>query len=185
MPLAIGLYLLTSIGGSLYAAAIQRFVVSPNEQAAETPYMVHNIEATRQAFNLAAVRTRQVSGDAELTRQDIERNADTIKNVRLWDHQPLLDTFGQIQELRTYYDFASVDNDRYTVNGRAPSGHAVGARAEPGKPAQPHVDQRTPDIHSWLRHHARPGERSHAGRSADSLRQGHSASVLGAGRISM
>ena len=58
-----------------------------------------------------------MSGDATLTSQDIDRNADTIKNVRLWDHQPLLDTFGQIQELRTYYDFVSVDNDRYTVNG--------------------------------------------------------------------
>ena len=117
VPLALGLYLMTSVGGSLYAAGIQRFIVSPNEQAAELPYMAHNIEATRQAFNLASVRIRQVSGDAELTRADIERNADTIKNVRLWDHQPLLDTFGQIQELRTYYDFVSVDNDRYTVNG--------------------------------------------------------------------
>jgi uncharacterized membrane protein (UPF0182 family) len=117
VPLAVVLYLLTSVGGSLYAAAIQRFVVTPNEQVAETPYIVHNIEATRQAFNLAGVRTRNVSGDAELTREDIERNAGTIKNVRLWDHQPLLDTFGQIQELRTYYDFVSVDNDRYTVNG--------------------------------------------------------------------
>ena len=116
-PLALALYLLASIGGSLYAASIQRFVVSPNEQAAETPYMAHNIDATRRAFNLAAVRTRQVSGDAELTRADIDRNSDTIKNVRLWDHQPLLDTFGQIQELRTYYDFVSVDNDRYTING--------------------------------------------------------------------
>ena len=29
----------------------------------------------------------------------------TLENVRLWDHQPLLDTFGQIQEIRTYYDF--------------------------------------------------------------------------------
>ena len=116
-PLALGLYLLTSIGGSLYAAGVQRFVVSPNEQAAETPYMAHNIEATRLAFNLASVRTRQVSGDAELTRADIVRNSETIKNVRLWDHQPLLDTFGQIQELRTYYDFVSVDNDRYTING--------------------------------------------------------------------
>ena len=117
VPLAIGLYLLTSIGGSLYAAGIQRFVVTPNEQAAETPYMTHNIAATRQAFNLAAVRTRNFSGDAALTRDDIDRNADTLKNVRLWDHQPLLETFGQIQELRTYYDFASVDNDRYTING--------------------------------------------------------------------
>jgi uncharacterized membrane protein (UPF0182 family) len=118
VPLAVGLYLLTSVGGSLYAAAIQRFVVTPNEQAAETPYITHNIAATRQAFNLADVRTRNVSGDAELTRDDIERNADTIKNVRLWDHQPLLDTFGQIQELRTYYDFVSVDNDRYAIDGQ-------------------------------------------------------------------
>ncbi len=117
VPLAIALYLLTSVGGSLYAAATQRFVVTPNEQAAESPYIAHNIEATRRAFNLADVRTRNVSSDAELTREDIERNADTIKNVRLWDHQPLLDTFGQIQELRTYYDFVSVDNDRYTING--------------------------------------------------------------------
>ena len=117
VPLAIGLYLITSVGGSLYAAGVQRFVVSPNEQAAETPYMTHNIAATRAAFNLAAVRTRNFSGDAALTRDDIDRNADTLKNVRLWDHQQLLETFGQIQELRTYYDFASVDNDRYTING--------------------------------------------------------------------
>ena len=117
VPLAIGLYLLTAVGGSFYAAGIQRFVVTPNEQAAETPYMTHNIAATRQAFNLATVRTRNFSGDAELTRADIDGNAETLKNVRLWDHQPLLETFGQIQELRTYYDFASVDNDRYTING--------------------------------------------------------------------
>ena len=118
IPLALGLYLVTSVAGSLYAAGIQRFVVTPNEQAAETPYMAHNIAATRRAFNLAAVRTRNVRGDAPLTRDDIARNADTIDNVRLWDHQPLLDTFGQIQELRTYYDFASVDNDRYMINGQ-------------------------------------------------------------------
>ena len=38
--------------------------------------------------------------------------------MRLWDHQPLLETFGQIQEIRTYYDFVSVDNDRYQINGQ-------------------------------------------------------------------
>ena len=26
-------------------------------------------------------------------------------------------TFSQIQEIRTYYDFESVDNDRYRLNG--------------------------------------------------------------------
>ena len=29
----------------------------------------------------------------------------------------MLDTFGQIQAIRSYYDFASVDNDRYVING--------------------------------------------------------------------
>ena len=37
--------------------------------------------------------------------------------MRLWDHQPLLQTFAQIQEIRTYYDFVSVHNDRYKING--------------------------------------------------------------------
>ena len=37
--------------------------------------------------------------------------------MRLWDHRPLLDTFGQLQEIRPYYDFVSVDNDRYVING--------------------------------------------------------------------
>jgi len=117
LPAALALYVLTSAAGGVYAAVVQRFVVSPNEQAAETPYMIHNIESTRLAFNLGAVVPRELSGDAELTRADIDANADTIKNVRLWDHRPLLDTFGQIQELRTYYDFVSVDNDRYMIDG--------------------------------------------------------------------
>ena len=114
---AVAGYLLVWLGGSAYAAAIQRFVIAPNEQVRETPYIVNNLAATRKAFGLEDIETRQLSGDAALTLEDIDNNADTIKNVRLWDHQPLLDTFGQIQEIRTYYDFVSVDNDRYLIDG--------------------------------------------------------------------
>ena len=115
---AFALYLAVWLGGAVYAEAIQRFVVAPNEQSKELPYIVRNVEATRKAFNLDQVEERQLSGDAELTLEDIKKNAETLDNVRLWDHQPLLDTFGQIQEIRTYYDFVSVDNDRYTIDGR-------------------------------------------------------------------
>jgi uncharacterized protein len=115
---AFGLYFVVWLGGEAYATILQRFFVVPNEQVRETPYIVHNIAATRKAFNLEGIEERQLSGDALLTREDIERNADTIRNVRLWDHQPLLDTFGQIQEIRTYYDFVSVDNDRYVIDGQ-------------------------------------------------------------------
>ena len=81
------------------------------------PFIEHNIAATRRAFGLETIEVRPLSGDALLTRNDITNNAATLENVRLWDHQPLLETFGQIQEIRTYYDFVSVDNDRYPING--------------------------------------------------------------------
>jgi uncharacterized membrane protein (UPF0182 family) len=118
LGLGAGLYLLVSLGGGAYAAVIQRFIVAPNEQVRETPYIVHNIKATRDAFALDRVEERGLSGDARLTRADLERNAATIENVPLWNEKPLLDTFGQLQEIRTYYDFVAVDNDRYTINGK-------------------------------------------------------------------
>jgi uncharacterized membrane protein (UPF0182 family) len=118
IPVAVGLYLLVSIGGEAYATLLQRLVVTPNEQAREAPFIQNNINATRRAFSLDRVGERGLTGDAVLTSDDIARNAPTLQNVRLWDHQPLLDTFGQLQEIRTYYDFVSVDNDRYVINGR-------------------------------------------------------------------
>lgn len=114
---AAGLYVALSVGGSAYASILQRFAVSPNEQERETPYILHNIKATRDAYAIDSVAEREVSGDALLSRNDIERNATTLRNVPLWEHQPLLDTFSQIQEIRTYYDFVSVHNDRYLIDG--------------------------------------------------------------------
>ena len=115
---AAGLYVVVSMAGVAYAAVIQRFVVAPNEQVRETPYITHNIQATRAAFGLDRVEERPLSGEAHLTRADIDRNAATIDNVPLWNDRPLLDTFGQLQEIRTYYDFVAVDNDRYTIDGQ-------------------------------------------------------------------
>jgi uncharacterized protein len=115
---AAGLYAIVALGGSAYAATIQRFVVAPNEQVRETEFIAHNIEATRAAYALDQVTERPLTGDAHLTRADLDRNAATIDNVPLWNDRPLLDTFGQIQEIRTYYDFAAVDNDRYLINGQ-------------------------------------------------------------------
>jgi len=118
VPLALAVYFVATIGGSLYGSFMQQFVVTPNEQDKEQPYIVHNIAATRHAYSLDRVDERELTGDAELQPKDIIANAETIANVRLWDHQPLLQTFAQIQEIRTYYDFVSVDNDRYWINGK-------------------------------------------------------------------
>ncbi len=118
LPLAIAAYVTVSLAGGVYSGAIQRLVVTPNEQEEEQPFIEHNIASTRKAYALERVEERNLSGDAELTAQDIIDNAATIENVRLWDHAQLLQTFGQIQVIRTYYDFRSIDNDRYMIDGK-------------------------------------------------------------------
>jgi uncharacterized protein len=137
IPAAIALYAVVSIGTGVYSALLQRFFVSPNEQAYEMPFIQNNIAATRRAFGLDTVEERQTSGEARLTRDDIDRNTATLQNVRLWDHQPLLDTFSQLQEIRTYYDFVSIDNDRYVINGALRqvmlSGREVNSSALPNR----------------------------------------------------
>ena len=97
------------------AAAIHRHAERAGARGAVHP--AQHRGHTARVCARHGVEEREISGDALLTRDDIARNAPTLENVRLWDHQPLLDTFGQIQEIRTYYDFASVDNDRYSIDG--------------------------------------------------------------------
>ena len=103
--------------GQLVPGAYQKFVVVPNELVREGPQLKSHIEATRRAWGLAHVTVRDLAGDARLTLDDIRKNQATIKNVRLWDRDPIQQTFGQLQEIRTYYDFVSVDDDRYWIDG--------------------------------------------------------------------
>ena len=117
--IAAAVYAVTLFAGQAYAAMLQRFAVTPNEQVRETPFMEYNIAATRAAFALDQVQERELPGETTLSRGSIEANRATLDNVRLWDHQPLLETFGQLQEIRPYYDFVSVDNDRYVINGQS------------------------------------------------------------------
>ncbi len=52
-----------------------------------------------------------------LTFQSLQDNPATINNIRLWDWRPLMDTYAQLQEIRTYYRFLDVDIDRYQIDG--------------------------------------------------------------------
>jgi hypothetical protein len=117
--LATGIYLGVSfLGVTVYPSIINRFVVAPNELVKETPQIERHIAATRRAWGLDSVIARDLTGEARLTEADIRANGATIDNVRLWDRDPLLQTFGQLQEIRTYYDFLSVDDDRYWIDGK-------------------------------------------------------------------
>jgi len=114
---SIILFFLVNITASVIPVVIQKLVVAPNELVKETPFIKNNISATREAYAIDQVEEREISGNQPLTAIDIENNNLTLKNVRLWDRAPLLSTFSQIQEIRTYYEFESVDNDRYMIDG--------------------------------------------------------------------
>lgn len=116
--MAVGLLAIVwLLAGQVYPAILQQYRVSPNEIAAEGPYIRENIKATRFAFGVADAVPTPFPLEGELTADDIEANAATIDNVRLWDPRPLLDAYGQLQGLRPYYTFRDVDVDRYTIDG--------------------------------------------------------------------
>ncbi|HXV79947.1 MAG TPA: UPF0182 family protein, partial [Candidatus Binatia bacterium] len=105
------------VGLNLYPSLLQRLRVVPNEVEAERPFIERNIKFTRLAYGLDKVESKDFPAEEQLNLEDLKRNDPTIKNIRLWEHRPLLATYGQLQEIRTYYKFVDVDNDRYQLNG--------------------------------------------------------------------
>jgi uncharacterized membrane protein (UPF0182 family) len=100
-------------------AAYEALAVKPEQLRAELPYIKRHIEMTREAFGLDSthVRVTNLPDAVELAPADLLSEGPTVKNLRLADWRPLLHTYNQLQTLRTYYRFADVDVDRYTVGG--------------------------------------------------------------------
>ncbi|PIE55328.1 MAG: hypothetical protein CSA35_02565 [Dethiosulfovibrio peptidovorans] len=101
----------------VYPGLIQKYVVVPNELVKETPYIEHNITATVEAYGLKDLSILKVEPDKTITQADLEDDTETLTNIRLWEYSPLLRSYKQLQEIRSYYDFLNADIDRYSVRG--------------------------------------------------------------------
>ncbi len=97
---------------------IERLWVKPDELRVERPYLERNIAMTRHAYKLDTVDVKPFAGQGALTPAALDQDSATVKNIRLWDPRPLIDTYRQLQEIRTYYDFRDVDIDRYWIQGK-------------------------------------------------------------------
>ncbi len=102
----------------LVPGLFQRLFVKPNELQLEKPYIANNIALTQQAYNLHQITVKPFPAEQDLTFKTLENNEATIENIRLWDWQPLMDTYAQLQEIRTYYKFHDADVDRYWLDGK-------------------------------------------------------------------
>lgn len=101
----------------LIPSLFQRLYVKPSELELETPYIARNIAATRQAYDLQQIAVKPFPVEERLSLAALEANRATVDNIRLWDWQPLMDTYAQLQEIRTYYKFLDMDIDRYRLGG--------------------------------------------------------------------
>lgn len=109
------IYLIILILSIFATAVVQSLVVQPNELGRERPYLERSIALTRAAFNLDKIKIETLDATGTLTDEDLQDNRLTIKNIRLWDARPLLQTNRQLQQSRPYYKFSDADIDRYRI----------------------------------------------------------------------
>ncbi|MEW5801385.1 MAG: UPF0182 family protein [bacterium] len=111
------LFSLSVLGNRFYPWVFQKFIVAPNELILEEPYIEKNINYTRIGYNLGNIEEKEFPATTNLTIEDIENNYLSIKNIKIWDTNPLKQTYSELQEMRLYYSFVNVDEDRYILNG--------------------------------------------------------------------
>ncbi|MDF5714365.1 MAG: UPF0182 family protein [Rhizonema sp. NSF051] len=112
----LGLFLIVAaVSGNILPTAVQRFIVQPNELTRERLYIERTIALTRQAFNLNQIEAQTFAPQGELDALQLQENDLTIRNIRVWDKNPLLETNRQLQQIRPYYKFPDADIDRYTL----------------------------------------------------------------------
>jgi uncharacterized protein len=133
---------LAVVAGSLYPAFIQRFQVSPNELNLEREFIANNIAFTRTAFDLQEIERQPYAGNAPLTSEALSNDAITVRNIRLWDYRPLLETYNQVQALTQYYRFNDVDVDRYVIDGELRQVMVAARELVP--------EQLNPDAQTWV-----------------------------------
>ncbi|MDA1352877.1 MAG: UPF0182 family protein [bacterium] len=102
--------------GVLYPGMVQSYIVSPNEIEKERQYIERNIKYTQIAYGLDRIKVVDYPAKTNLSAQSLKDNQDILDNIRLWNPEPLKQTFKQLQEIRLYYEFTNMDVDRYVIN---------------------------------------------------------------------
>ncbi len=163
--------------GELLPGMFQRFYVKPSELQLESPYLKRNIDLTQEAYNLRQITVKPFPVEQGLTYQALQDNPETIDNIRLWDWQPLLDTYAQLQEIRTYYRFLDVDIDRYHIDGtyRQVTHRAARARFLAAATQRADLGQPASAFHPRQRRGHVAGDTEIHGRTAELLPEGHPA----------
>ncbi|MBM7051065.1 UPF0182 family protein [Rothia sp. ZJ1223] len=112
------LVIVSLVVGGIYPWIIQRFQVTPNEQAYESEYIQRNIDMTRAAYGLDKIEASDYDATTNAPSGALKGESETISNIRLLDPNVVSDAFSQLQQFRPYYQFNdNLSVDRYEVDG--------------------------------------------------------------------
>lgn len=136
--IGFGLLVLSAVLiGGVYPFIIQQFVVKPNEQVKERPYIAREIASTRTAYGVAGTQVIPYPATAAQTRTALAKEAAAVPDFRLQDPDVSSTAFQQLQQVKGYYQFAGVlAMDRYVIGSNpVPQDTVVGVRDMAGPPA--------------------------------------------------
>ncbi len=103
--------------GGIYPAVVQQFQVRPSELVREEPFLQRNIDATRTAWGLDNVESRDYAATADPSSEAIAADAGTLDNIRLLDPAIVSPTYRALQQIRGFYSFPDIlDVDRYDLD---------------------------------------------------------------------
>ena len=103
--------------GQLGANLVQNMIVAPDEINKESQYLANNIEYTQYAYGIDKVDIRDFAANTSLDAEAINKNDETMSNLRINDFQPVQTFYNQTQSIRQYYTFNDTDVDRYILDG--------------------------------------------------------------------
>ena len=106
--------------GSVYPWIVQRFQVDPSARSLESEFIERNIDATRDAYNVADVEETPYNATVDAEKGALREDAETTANIRILDPAIVSDSFAQLERIRQYYQFAEhLDVDRYEIDGKS------------------------------------------------------------------
>lgn len=97
---------------------VRKYIVMPNQMVRDRHYIKASVESTLAAYGLDKVETRDFEMNSAVSFDaDDPDTLRRLRNVPVWDKDVLGSVFEELQGIRTYYSFPTIDVDRYWVDG--------------------------------------------------------------------
>ncbi|GAA1936164.1 UPF0182 family membrane protein [Nocardioides marmoribigeumensis] len=118
--MSLGMLVLSAVLlGAVWPGIVWQFQVRPSEPDKEEPFLSHNIQATRAAYDVDGLKEQDYDATVNVTGKQLRASAESLPGIRLIDPQRMSAAFDELQQVRGYYSVASVlDVDRYNIDGK-------------------------------------------------------------------